>query len=251
MRIFLNFRMLALLVAGLLVAGVRVEAQGFGLSVTSSTNLVILNNSLTYTIDVTNQTGVLLTNVFVTNAPSATVVLGSVTASQGTNFTNSASLIFALGSLTNGTSAQMTLTLQPTTTGFLINTIVVGSDTVTNIAFTNVVVQVITAQADLGVAMIGPAQAVITNDLMTYGVTVTNLGPSAAPNVILTNTLPPGVILKGVAPTNQTYSVVTSNLIFNLGTLTNGGYMNLQFTVQPTNAGVLTFSAIRRRGGLA
>ena len=250
MRIFLNFRMLALLVAGLLVAGVRVEAQGFGLSATSSTNLVILNNSLTYTINVTNHTGVLLTNVFVTNTPSATVVLGSVTASQGTNFTNSASLIFALGSLTNGTSAQMTLTLQPTTTGFLINTIVVGSDTVTNIAFTNVVVQVITARADLGVAMVGPIQAVITNDLMTYGVTVTNLGPSAAPNVVLTNTLPPGVILKGVAPTNQTYSVVTSNLIFNLGTLTNGGYMNLQFTVQPTNAGVLTFSASVGAAGL-
>lgn len=242
--------MLALLVAGLLVAGVRVEAQGFGLSATSSTNLVILNNSLTYTINVTNHTGVLLTNVFVTNTPSATVVLGSVTASQGTNFTNSASLIFALGSLTNGTSAQMTLTLQPTTTGFLINTIVVGSDTVTNIAFTNVVVQVITARADLGVAMVGPIQAVITNDLMTYGVTVTNLGPSAAPNVVLTNTLPPGVILKGVAPTNQTYSVVTSNLIFNLGTLTNGGYMNLQFTVQPTNAGVLTFSASVGAAGL-
>ena len=42
--------------------------------------------------------------------------------------------------------------------------------------------------------MTGPVQAVITNDLMTYGVTVTNLGPNAAPNVMLTNTVPRGVI---------------------------------------------------------
>ena len=77
-----------------------------------------------------------------------------------------------------------------------------------------------------------------------YGVTVTNLGPDAAPNVILTNTLPSGVILLGVSPSSQTYSVVSSNLIFNLGTLASGGYVNLQFAIEPTNAGVLSLSLI-------
>ena len=48
---------------------------------------------------------------------------------------------------------------------------------------------------------------------------------------------------KSIFPTNQTYSIAGSNLIFNLGTLTNGGGANLRFTVQPTNAGVLVFSA--------
>jgi uncharacterized repeat protein (TIGR01451 family) len=93
-------------------------------------------------------------------------------------------------------------------------------------------------QADLGVAMTGPNQTVIANNLMTYSVTVTNLGPNGAPNVMLTNTLPPGVI--AISPTNQTGG---SNLISNLGTLLNGGYTNLQFTVEPTNVGVLLFSA--------
>ena len=32
-------------------------------------------------------------------------------------------------------------------------------------------------------------------------------------------------------------------MIFNLGTLTNGSFANLQFTVEPTNAGMLLFSA--------
>jgi uncharacterized repeat protein (TIGR01451 family) len=93
-------------------------------------------------------------------------------------------------------------------------------------------------QADLGVAMTGPNQTVIANNLMTYSITVTNLGPNAASNVMLTNTLPPDVI--AISPTNQTGG---SNLIYNLGTLINGGYTNLQFTVEPTNVGVLLFSA--------
>jgi uncharacterized repeat protein (TIGR01451 family) len=112
-------------------------------------------------------------------------------------------------------------------------------------ASNNVVVQVTNAvaQADLGVAMIGPAQTVITGDVMTFGVAVTNAGPNAAPNVMLTNTLPNGILLEGVSPANQGYSVVDGNLIFYLGTLPVGGSVNLQFTVQPTNAGVVPFSA--------
>jgi uncharacterized repeat protein (TIGR01451 family) len=93
-------------------------------------------------------------------------------------------------------------------------------------------------QADLGLAMTGPNQTVIVNYLMTYSVTVTNPGPNSASNVMLTNTLPPGVI--PISPTNQTGS---SNLIINLGTLAPGSLTNLLFTVEPTNVGVLFFSA--------
>ena len=77
---------------------------------------------------------------------------------------------------------------------------------------------------------------------MTYGVAVTNAGPSDAPNVMLTNTLPAGVLLQEFSG-ELAYTLAGSNMIFNLGTVANGGYANLQFTVEPTNAGVLTFSA--------
>lgn len=68
---------------------------------------------------------------------------------------------------------------------------------------------------------------------MTYVVTATNSGPAAAASVFLTNTLPPGVVLKSVS--NQGYTVVSSNLIYNLGTLANGGSTDFLFTIQPTN----------------
>ncbi|MGA3282956.1 MAG: DUF11 domain-containing protein [Verrucomicrobiota bacterium] len=250
MKAFLHLRIMALVVAVTLAVCPRAGAQSIGLSVTTSTNLLITtNSSLTYNINVTNQTGLLLQNVFVTNALSEPVSWSTIY-SQGSVFTNSAGIIFELGSLTNATGAQMTLAIKPTALGFLTNIVIVGSSTVANITFTNVVVQVITAQADLGVTIADPVQAVITNDWMTYGVTATNSGPNAAPNVVLTNTLPPGVALLSVSPSNQIYTVASSNLIFNLGMLANGGYTNLQFTVQPTNAGVLTLSVSIGAAGL-
>ena len=82
-----------------------------------------------------------------------------------------------------------------------------------------------TTQADLAVAMTGPASAVFTNDWMTYGVNVTNLGPASASNVMLTNTLPPGVGYKtnSLAFTRQGSG---SNVVFNLGTLASGAFTN-------------------------
>ena len=74
------------------------------------------------------------------------------------------------------------MTAEPTVAGFITNTVTVASPNTTNTAATNVVVQVtnLVVLADLGVTMTGPGQAVITNDWMTYGVTVTNAGPSCS-----------------------------------------------------------------------
>jgi len=123
---------------------------------------------------------------------------------------------------------------------------------VTNTASTNLVVLVTNAVtlADLGVAMTGPAPPVITNDWITFGVTVTNAGPDAAPNVILTNTLPPGVGYISVSPASPAPSVTGSNVIFNLGALASGAFTNFLLTVQPTNSGVLQFSSFVSSAGV-
>ena len=249
MKGFLQFRMLALVVAGLMLcACLRAGAQGFGLSVTGSANSIIVSNSLTYTINVTNLNQT-LTTTFVTNLLPASVQFQS--ANPTGTYTNYGSVVvFNLGAyfggvgFQNGQSAQLTLTVQPTVAGFITNMITVASFEVTNTASTNVVVQVTNAPiitADLGVAVTGPRQPVITNDWVTYGVIASNAGPITATGVTLTNTLPAGVILLGAVPAN--YTAAGSNLIFNLGTLAAGGYTNFQFAIQPTNAGPLTLSA--------
>ena len=90
--------------------------------------------------------------------------------------------------------------------------------------------------------MTGPAQAVITNDWMTYGVTVTNAGPNDAPNVMLTNTLPTGRDCSDFP--DEPVTRPRQQFDFQPG---HAGERRLHefaiFTVEPTNAGALTFSA--------
>ncbi len=199
----------------------------------------MVSNSVTYTINVTNQTGLSLQDILVTNTLSAPFLYVTATApSQVSVLTNATSVLFDLSQVASGAPVQITLTLQPTTTGYFTNAVVVVNTTTTDTASTNVVVNVtnVVILADLGVTMTGPSQVVITNDWMTYGVTVTNAGPNDAPNVILANVMPPGII--SISPTNQP---ATNSIP--LGTLPSGSFTNLQFTVEPTNIATLTFSA--------
>jgi len=220
----------------------RAVAQSFGFSVMPSSSSVLVNNSLIYTINITNLTTLVLNDVWITNSFSAPFQYVTSTASQPINgvFTNSTGVQFDLGPISINSVVQVLLTVQPNMVGAFTNAVVVAVPGTGYATSTNAVIQVTNTVvfADLGVTMSGPNLPVITNDLMTYSVTVTNLGPTDAPGVALTNIFPNGVV--AISPTNQTG---TNSLVFDLGTLTNGGFTNLLFTVEPTNAGVLPFSA--------
>ena len=250
MKCRLNLRLFVVL---LLTAGVRVEAQSFGLYVSSSATSIAVSNNLTYTISVTNLSGRELSDVVVSNVLPSSTTFVSADPALGSYANYGSTTVFYLSLFIPGGGGEgiinLTLTVQPTAAGFLTNAVTIANTNLFDFvppASTNVIVLVtntIPPQADLGVQMSGPTQPVIVNDPLTYGVTATNLGPDPAAAVQLTNTLPPGVLLKSVSPANQPYTVATSNLIFNLGTLAAGGYTNLFITVQPTNAGVFNFSA--------
>ena len=184
----------------MIVACSRANAQAFGLSVIPSANSLLVSNSLTYTINVTNLTGLVLNDVWMTNSFSAPFQYITYSSSQPLAgvFTNATSVQFDVGPMSVGNIVQVLLTVQPNATGPLTNAVVVAVPGTSYVTSTNAVVQVnaLVTLADLGVTITGPGQAVITNDWMTYGVTVTNLGPNAAPNVVLTNTLPRGVMFR-------------------------------------------------------
>lgn len=243
MKGFTHFLRLGLLIVALGVVCPRAGAQQFGLSVVPSVNPILISNSLTYVITVTNLNAGSVDGLVTNILPVPSQFLG---ATNFYNVVNTAyltnSVVFGFGSLLSGNIAQMTVTVLPTAVGSLTDTVIVASTDfgATNMVSTNVVVQVtnLFIQTDLGVTMIGPSQAVITNDLMTYSVTATNLGPSTISSVALTNTFPAGVTV--ISPANLAGN---SSVVFNVGTLTNGAYTNLLFTVEPTNAGVLPFSA--------
>ena len=232
-------------VLAFLLTGLRAGAQGYIISVTNPPPPVALGGTLTYTYSVSNLS-FSLTSMAITNTFSSPVTFLSQGTSYGTNYvvaTNSNTLVFIFAPFTNNQIAVLSLTVQPSVIGLLTNTVVVTSFDFTNTATTNIVTQVYSGISDLGVTLVGPVQAVVTNDLTSYGVVITNLGPSAAPGVLFTNTLPPGVILKGVSPGSPGFSLSGSNMIFSLGTLASGAGTSFNFAIQPTNVGTYTFSA--------
>jgi len=244
-KVFPGLKTLVFLALGLMALAGRVGAQGVWLNVGIPSSKVGISNNLTFTISVTNLTGVSQT-IGVTNLmPAASQFVGVSFGLVSYPYTNiGSSVIFSVGALTNTGIAQMAVTISPTTNGSITNTVLVATNGVFAVGL-SVVVQVTNALpvAELVVAMTGPASQVFSNDWMQYGVSVTNQGPDTAPGVYLTNTMPPGVGYKGVSPSNKTFSVSIqrSNVIFNLGTLTNQAFRSFQLTVQPTNVGTLTF----------
>jgi uncharacterized repeat protein (TIGR01451 family) len=244
-------RVLGVFVLGWMLAGTRGSAQTFSLSVSNPPTPVSVNSTLTYTITVTNlagfDVGALVTNTLSGPAQIAaafpTLAIGFVLTSNAT------SAVFEIDSFSGSLIAQFEVVAQPSAAGFITNTVSIYplSFVSTNIVTTNVVNQVTnatsTAQADLAVGISGPAQAVITNDYMTYQVAVSNLGPDSASGVLLTNTYSAAVNLIDISPASVPFTITNELLLLDLGTINQGAATNVNLTVQPTNAGLLTLSA--------
>lgn len=243
--VFNFFRTLPLALVLFLITA-RSGAQTVGLFAQPSGNTVDVSNSITYTIFVTNNSPAQET-IWVTNTFSGPVEFTDFFSDSGTVTNTTNSFTFFLGTVDVGTINEMTLTVEPLALGNLTNMIVVNSETeITNItASTNITVSVLSTNvADLGVTLSGFPVIAYTNDWVSYDLSVTNAGPAAAVDVILTNIIPTNEVeLLSVSVTNQSYQTVNSNLIFNLGTLPAGAVTNLQFTIEPTNAGVIPFTA--------
>ena len=265
MKLFSNVRLVLLLLIGLAFGGGRAEAvtSGFRLSAynftttDTTTNVYFTNNPVATVIFVTNyNAGFNLSFTYVTNAFSVPVTfLGPLTNDYSTNLfadvvsisTNADTVIYSVQNLSTNVVIEIAFAWQPLTTGPITNVIEVASSSYTNTASTNLVInQIYAASADLAVSNYFISQAyitndcVVTNDWVTYGVTVANLGPGTAVGALLTNTLPPGAI---VISANQSYTTAgATNLVFAVGTLTNGVSASFQFTIQPTTNGAFALT---------
>jgi len=248
MKFIDRWRLLTLIVLAGGLLGVRAGTPAIAFTVSASTNLLTQNNPVTYTFTLTNNLGANLDNLVVTNTFSSPVTVTNYYTPQGTGslvyVTITNSFIFDLGNLLYPTNRlQFYLTVVPQSLGLVTNSVVLTS-TGTNVVATNLVTQVVNAQADLSVFVTSLVPVAYPNDWLTCGFTVSNAGPGNVTSVMLTNTLPAGLGLLGV-PTGQTYTIVSNTVWFSLGTLNSGASQAFQLLLQPTNSGAypLNFSA--------
>ena len=246
----IRLRRVALVVALLtMLASGRVWGQAsFTISVSDSPDPVEANQPLTYVVSVTNQSGLSLTDVFVTNRFSGPVqIVGTTNSLFGTTLFTTNTVIFLISSFPGaGPSAvaQLSIGLRPTAFGTLTNRITVTSfNPSTTNATTNVLTQVSAGQPDLAIAIGGPAQPVLVNDWMTYTLAASNVGADAAPIVVVSNAFPADAKIISIVPSNEVFTVSNNLLRWTVGRLGIGEFAAMRVTVQPTNAGVATIFA--------
>jgi uncharacterized repeat protein (TIGR01451 family) len=241
MKVFSILRVLALAALLTTFSRERAGAQNLALSIGGAPNPVFVSSNLTFTISFTNFTGITpLGNVFVTNTLPAGVNFLSASVNLGVFTATSNQVIFNVGALSANQGVFIVITALPTFAASLTNTVDIFSGSLGGVVSTNVIVvssNAVAAQADLAVSISSPPN-VLLNDYVTYGLTVSNLGPSAASGVAVTNTFSSGVRLISVSATNQSFT--GTRLIVNLGTLNSGAGTQIQWTIEPTNSGPLT-----------
>jgi len=97
--------------------------------------------------------------------------------------------------------------------------------------------------ADLSISKIDSPDPVALGTNLTYTITVTNSGPTAAPGVTVTDTLPGGVTFVSASATQGTCGQSGGTVTCNLGSINNGAIAGVVIVVKPTATGTITNTA--------
>ena len=103
--------------------------------------------------------------------------------------------------------------------------------------------------ADLAVSLSGPAAAV--EGTATYDVTISNLGPSDAPNSVLSYVIPAGTQVVSASVGQGTWFVSNGQLFMQLGTLANGQRVTGNFTLALSDEGTTMANVVSVSSGLS
>ena len=150
-----------------------------------------------------------------------------------------------LGYMAANTTATLTIVCQPIATAV---PQVFDSASVTNLDIdpdqNNNIASLATPvdpAADLVMTLQGTPTAVYFDDTVTYTLTATNFGPSAATDVVVTDTLPQNITSEITATTSVagvTPTIAGGTVTADFGTLALGASATVTITVQPTVAAV-------------
>ncbi len=212
----------------------------------------VLGSNLTYQLTVTNHGPSVATNVILTNSLPIGGELVSVSWSLPTNQaswnTNTPGVVIAAitTNLVKDASATLTVVVRTTKDGIATSQAgVSGGQSDPNLANNALTLasDVKLPSADLAILELrDEPDPVYPGGLLVYSITVNNIGPSDASDVMITNTLPAEVQFDSAVPPGyflQGGKVIFTNL-GNLGTVLSGSNVVASVTVKPLTVGTLT-----------
>jgi uncharacterized repeat protein (TIGR01451 family) len=204
---------------------------------------VLVGNNLTYQLTVTNSGPSPATGVIVNDPLPGSVAFVSASPSQG-SCSGTSTVTCNLGSLASGSNATITIVVRPTQTGTITNTASVSGNEADPTPANNTATAMTTVnpQADLIITKADTPDPVLVGNNLTYLLTVTNNGPSAATNVTVNDPLPPSVTFVSASPSQGSCSG-TSTVTCTLGSLASGSNATVTIVVRPTQVGTLSNTA--------
>jgi uncharacterized repeat protein (TIGR01451 family)/fimbrial isopeptide formation D2 family protein len=168
-----------------------------------------VGDTVTYTVSLFNLGTAVATNVEVTDALPANVAFVSAAPAAGTRFLETATGgVWTVPSIAPGQTVVLTLVVRATAASVAFNTVTITHSDVWDPNDRNDTARTPTdpQEADLAVSKTVDDATPNVGDSVTFTITLENLGPSAAANVSLTDTLPAGLGFVSAAPSVGTFS---------------------------------------------
>ena len=212
----------------------------------ASPDPVTAGQEITFNLDISNLGPSDAQSVTLTDAILPNVMNAQYSTDGGATF-NPWTGAINLGTFANGELRQIIIRgiVSPSATGTIVNTAVVNSPTPDPNPENNssTTVTPVIESADLAVIKVQSPDPLIPGQLGTYTITVENLGPSSAQNVVLTDAIPPQISGAEYSTDSVNFFPWTGSL--NLGTLAAGEVQIVLIRgLVSANPGAITNTAI-------
>ncbi|MCW2598924.1 MAG: hypothetical protein JWM02_753 [Frankiales bacterium] len=216
-------------------------SANLALTKVASPDPVTVGQPLTYTLKVTDNGPSTATGVTVTDTLPASVSFVSASPSQGTCGQAGGTVTCSIGTLANGASATITITVTPNTPGTVTNTATAKANETDTAQADNTatVTTTVNAQtADLRIVKTASPDPVLVGQALTYTIAVSSGGPGTATGVVVTDPLPANVTYVSATPSQGSCALASAVVTCSLGSLANGASASIQIVVRPTAAAV-------------
>jgi len=220
-----------------------------GLSVTKIdvADPVTIGDDILYSIVVSNAGLSTATSVVLTDTLPAGATFVSATPTQGSCPAPAGGVLTCnLGDLPAASTATVGVVITPVATGTHTNSVSVASPTPDPNPGDNAAVETteVETAADLRVSKSDSPDPVLVGSTLTYTITVDNLGPSTATNVVVTDELPATVTFDSATPSQGSCNPPAgSTLTCDLGSILDGGGATVSVDVTPTAVGIILNTA--------
>jgi uncharacterized repeat protein (TIGR01451 family) len=201
---------------------------------------VNVGQQITYTLYASNAGPNISSNVIVRDAiPSGTVYVNA-TGGACTFYPNFQRVDCDVGNLASGGSAIVSVTVQVTNSGDIVNfanAYGTTPDPNTDNNASGVTNTAVVPTADVSMRKTGPAGSVNVGQQITYTLYASNAGPNISSNVIVRDAIPSGTVYVNATGGACTFYPNFQRVDCDVGNLASGGSAIVSVTVQVTNSG--------------